>query len=180
MYITRYEDTKFVNRLLEYGIGRLFSSCDFILSLIFTLTLLLLFILRLVKFEVISALAPSYLAIALALFGIIIAGQAIVVSSLEKDFVRIMRKAQSFDNIMFKFYFIALIILCSIIITIFLNVVLNLHYTLPNLIIAIFLLNSLLFLYGMISSILLVGTIMRYAIYKADFMLRNEDDKTSN
>ena len=177
MRITKYEDTKFIARLKNYGIGRLFGASDFILSLLFTIILFLLFIFRQLKPQLIPDLASSYLTIALTLFGIIIAGLAIVVTSVEKDFLRIMRKARSFENIVFKFYFIAFVILLSVIVTISLKVILNLYCDASDLIVVVFLVNSFLFIYAMISSFLLVGTIMRYAIYRADFMLGKDRDE---
>lgn len=168
----KYEDTKFRAMFHNFGgIKRIITSIDFKLS--FLLCILFAIIARYLCIiqinDVIKAICPIFIAVSAAMIAIAIAGLAITVSMSDPKFIMLLKQAEVYNNILFMFWYSTIISgLCIIINTL---TYLSPHFT-NEFLIFLMLLSASIFLvfYSLFSVILLVGTTMRYGLYRGAFI----------
>ena len=172
------DETKFFKVIGRIGIWRIIKSGDFLLA--FTFSLLFSWIsydLSLSKSMIID-LSAIMVTIASTTLAVIIAGLAIVVSVSDNNFIKLLKQHNIYDNILSLFWFSAIIAGVSIISTIislsltkFVNNIPLSKIVIDELIFAASFGISLFFAsYALFSVILLVGTIMRWGLYRGAFI----------
>jgi hypothetical protein len=116
--------------------------------------------------------------IASTTLAVIIAGLAIVVSVSDNDFIKLLKQHKIYDNILSLFWFSAIIAGISIISTV---ISLSLTKFINNIILSKMVIDEIIFaasfgislfftFYALFSAILLVGTIMRWGLYRGAFV----------
>jgi hypothetical protein len=165
----KYDDTKFSNMLRTYSIKRVFLSVDFLFSLPLGLTFAVLAWYFGIAKVMIYTICPVFIAVSATMIAMAIAGLAIVVSMSDPRFIRILKKADVYENILFAFRFSTGISSLSIIINVLTFSVS--HITCEALVLsALLFISAFLMSYSIFSVILLVGTTMRYGIYRGAFL----------
>lgn len=178
-----YSDTKFSVLFNKFGIINIIKSKDCIISFLISVFVVGMAI----KFNnprgIIEQIAPLSITVSSALIAVVIAGLAIVVSISDEDFIKILKKSDSYDKILFLFYYVAALSGTSIIINIIAYIIaknIN-HMILYNrsidtiLFILLLWFSTFFAIYSLLSVIFLVGTIMRYGIYRKAFIELNNN-----
>jgi hypothetical protein len=166
----KYEDTKFKPIFSEFGgVKRIITSIDFRLSLLLGIFFgIIAWYFCIIK-EVVNAICPIFITVSATMIAVAIAGLAIIVSMSAPEFIRILKQVGIYNNILFMFWYSTVISGSSIIIN-------TLTYIIPYLTneYSIFLIllsaSTFLVLYSIFSVILLVGTTMRYGLYRGAFI----------
>lgn len=164
-----YEKTKFTNLFREFGgTKKVISSIDFISSLVLSCILCITILIFNIERGVFIAFYPMFVEISATMIGITIAAVAIVVSMSNPEFIKILKKAKVYENILFMFWYSAIISGISVIT----NIISSILTMKVNswLAITLFTIGTFFMLYSMFTVLLLVGTTMRYGIYRAEFM----------
>jgi len=167
-----YEKTKFFNILREYGIRRIISSKDFIIALI--LSIVSNYLILSFNFEkvIISDIIPLLISISGALIGLTLAGFAIVVSFADVEFIKILQKAGIYKRILFLFWYTTLLTAISLISNIFTFIMGKIGNDIASKVgmyISVF-----LFLYAILAVMNIFGTVMRYGLYRGEFITREK------
>jgi hypothetical protein len=170
-----YSDTKFLRMLKNYGISRIINSLDLRLSLIAAVVFAFVcWELELSKAMILD-ISIIFVTVSAAMLAVIIAGLAIVVSVSDDKFVKLLKDNNVYDNILFVFWYSAIIAGLSIISTTASYVSVRVpcfHYlsqycNYSNNIYAISIGISAFFtFYALLSVIMLVGTTMRWGLYR--------------
>jgi hypothetical protein len=174
-----YGDTKFWALLNNYGKGNIIKSIDLIFSLILTTTFVFI-VLYLNHLEVtINIICPQFITVSSALIAVIIAGLAIVVSISDDNFILMLKNVKVYEKILFLFYYDIILLGCSIVSNaiayltpniVTLNIIINGIQIETAFFMVLLWLATFLGLYSLFSVILLVGTIMRYGLYRGAFI----------
>lgn len=171
-----YDDTKFLVVAKKYGVLRIVKSKDLIYALFLSIVFTLIIGFFGLQIEINETVCPIYVTISATMIAVAIAGLAIVVSMSDSAFIKILKSANIYENILFSFYYSSIIsgasiILCTIAYTFS---IFNKYYFTGNnsCILALILLfaSTFLVLYSVFSTILLVGLTMRYGFYRGYFI----------
>lgn len=153
----------------EYGLKKIILSYDCMVSL------LLGFILSLSIFaldwteKAIEVLVPVFVPTAGVFITVVIAGLAIVVSMADPDFIRILKKANVFNKLLIIFYLSAIISGSCIVINIV--TLLLKQFTDSKIVLITFLALSIFtFIYSLLSVITVVGTTVKFGVYRGLFL----------
>jgi len=190
----KYEDTKFLERLKIYGKSRIVKSNDFqialILSFIFSI---LLKVFRDIN-EILADLLSYFITIPTTMITISIAALAIIASFSRKRFILLLKEAYEkkyedekgdpFNNILFLFYYSSIISACAIVFTLFVygfkNHMMDIHlFRGLFLIDLIFFVNVFLVLYSLFIVISLIGTTMRFGMYRGEYIEKKKEEQNS-
>ena len=173
----KYEDTKFKAMFREFGgIKRLLTSIDFELSLALGISFALATGYFCITREIVNIICPIFITVSATMITVAIAGLAIIVAMSDPSFIKILKKAGIYNNILFMFWYSTVISGASIILN-------ALTYIIPFFIdkflilLIFFLASTFLVLYSVFSVILLVGTTMRYGLYRGFFIKKEEREK---
>jgi hypothetical protein len=172
-----YDDTKFIVAAKKYGAWRIIKSND----LIYALVLSIIFSLSVshfgIQIQINEMVCPIYVTISATMIAVAIAGLAIVVSMSDSSFIKILKSANIYENILFSFYYSSIISGISIIfcITAYMFSIFNKYLCsavfYSDVLASILLFFSTFFvLYSVFSTILLVGLTMRYGFYRGYFI----------
>lgn len=182
-----YNDTKFLKMCRKFGLKRIIGSPDFWVAVIVSTLFSLICGSLLISKEMISNLSIILITISAAMLAVIIAGLAIVVSIADDNFVKLLKKVGIYENILFVFWYSAIISASSVVFTTMSyiltktlnNEIILWKYTLNNLIFTIMLLITVfLSLHALFSVISLIGTTMRYGLYRGAFIENGYQDIT--
>jgi hypothetical protein len=170
-----YSDTKFLPMLKNYGVSRIINSLDLRLSLIASIVLAFIcWELELSKVMILD-ISIIFVTVSAAMLAVIIAGLAIVVSVSDDKFVKLLKDNNVYDNILFVFWYSAVMAGLSIISTTasYVSVKVPCFYSpsqycnFSNNIYAVLICISAFFtFYTLLSVIMLVGTTMRWGLYR--------------
>lgn len=190
-----YDDTKFVARLKKFGIKRILFSVDLRYSAL--ISILIIFIIHYfgIAGGSIVLICPLYITISAAMIAVAIAGLAIIASISDPKFVLILKNSKIYENILFTFWYSTIISGISIIsniITYILPLIFADRGVLPiytislhqkdillyseQIYITLFFISTFFVLYSVFAVILLVGTTMRYGLYRGEFVSRKYYD----
>lgn len=167
-----YEKTRFLNILNEYGIKRVIFAKDFIFSLILAIIINSLVIHSNLEETILKEVIPRLISISGALIGLTLAGFAITVSFADIEFVKILQKAGVYKRILFMFWYTTLLTAISLIsnlLTAIIGMVGNTTFSKVAMSISIF-----IFLYAVFAVMNVFGTVMRYGIYRGEFIARGK------
>jgi len=152
-------DRSFLGRMKTFGRWRLIKSKDFIA------TILIFLVLSLVDRNIILSMNKEFLQISwqfsTALLSVILAGFAIIIAFTDKDFIKFMKEAKAFDNILFLFewniYVTILVVILGVLISSF------------NSMIILYPVYLFAFIYMFFSILCLISFITFYGIKKGEF-----------
>ncbi len=174
-----YNETKFIRMCKKYGLKRIFNSLDLRISLIVAIA----FALVSGSFELSKAMILDvsiiFITVSAAMLAVIIAGLAIVVSVSDDKFVKLLKDRNIYDNILFSFWYSAIIAGFSIISTTASYVSVKIpcfdrlsQYCIYNNIIYTILIGVSVFFtfYALLSVIMLVSTTMRWGLYRGEII----------
>lgn len=172
-----YEKTKFWALLKHFEIKEIIKSRDLILAVIVAI---------LVSFfsffccsgselkNIISDISPIFIGISGTMITIAIAGLAIIVALADEKFIQILKKAGIFEDLLFLFLFSTIISAISIIINVIAKISTVINIPNFNFYYIVIFLSIFFVLYSLFSVILLVGTTMRFGIYRGKFLEKNK------
>jgi len=165
-----YVDKTFLPMFNEFGgFKRITREFDFLLALIIGISSAIIVGYLDITTTIINTLCPLFITISATMIAIAIAGLAIIASLSDPNFIKILKKVDIYNRILFFFYFSAVISGLSIIVNIFTYI--SPFFIHKSLIFTILLgLSTFLVLYSLFAVILLVGTTMRYGIYRGAFI----------
>lgn len=188
-----YDNTKFFNLLKEFGgIRRIIKSRDFIYSIILSALISVVGINYGISYDILNNFNLSLITVGAALVAIIIAGLAIVVSTSDDHFVSILRTAGIYGNILFPFWYSAVMAGVGVIINSISYIILLIfdkvgyfcifciskHVISLNLVYGILVFLSFFsIIYALFLAICLVESIIKYGLYRVEF-IKKEQEKT--
>jgi hypothetical protein len=165
----KYEDTTFFAILRKYKLMKLITSVDFLLALALTIIFTYISYQSGLVISLLKVVAPIYATIASGMIAIVIASLAILVSMSDNDFVSLLRENKIYDNLLFIFWYSSILagvgISVDIISSIFVNVSSNFIES-----VLLFFLSTFFTSYAVFAVLLTIGTIMRYGLYRAEFI----------
>jgi len=168
----KYEETKFLAMYHKIGGSwRIIKSQDFQISLILGLTFAVIVGCYNKEILVIKTICPIFITLSATMIIVAIAGLAIIVSMSDPTFVKILKEADVYNNILFFFRYSTFISCLSIISNIF-TYITPLFLDVFAILFLLLLISSILLFYSLFSVIFLVGTIMRYGLYRGAFITR--------
>jgi len=167
-----YKDKTFLPMFKEFGgLKRISTEFDFLLALIIGVSSTIIIGYFDMTTAIINELCPLFITISATMVAIAIAGLAIIASLSDPIFIKILKTADIYNRILFFFYYSAVISGLSIIVNVFTYI--SPLFIYKNIIFTIlFGLSTFLVLYSLFAVILLVGTTMRYGIYRGDFIMK--------
>jgi len=165
----KYEDTTFFAMLRKYKFTKLITSVDFLLALALAIIFTYISYQLNLVISLLKVVAPIYATIASGMIAIVIASLVILVSMSDNDFVSLLRENKIYDNLLFIFWYSSILagvsISVDIISSIFINVSSNFIES-----VLLFFLSTFFTSYAVFAVLLTVGTIMRYGLYRAEFI----------
>jgi hypothetical protein len=184
-----YDNTRFFPMLKAFGRLRLIKSKDFIYAMALSILFATICDYSQITRDVISGSSLVLVTIGAALVAVIITGLAILVSTSDDDFVRILKNAGIYENVLFPFWLSAILSGFSIIINII--AYLSVQIVKPNLIINLFgialndnhTLTFVLFLsflstfYALFSVIALIENAIKYGLYRGAFIEGRQENQ---
>lgn len=175
-----YEDTTFLSLLNTYKVSRLIKSVDFWIALIIAVAFTYASYYYGLTFNLLKVIAPIYATIASGMIAIVIASLAIMVSMSDNEFISLLKEDTIYDELLFIFWYSSILagisIFVDIIATIFINVSSEFMSS-----VLLFFFSTLFTSYAVFAVILTIGTIMRYGLYRAEFIkIQNSTKKTTS
>ena len=172
----RYEDTTFFAMLRKYKLTKLITSVDFLLALALAIIFTSISYQSGLVITLLKVISPIYATIASGMIAIVIASLTILVSMSDNDFVSLLRENKIYDSLLFIFWYSSILagvsISIDIVSSIFVNVSSNL---IEN--ILLFFFSTFFTSYAVFAVLLTIGTIMRYGLYRAEFIKRQSQQK---
>lgn len=175
-----YDDTCFLPMLKRYGgIRRLVKAMDFRYATILAILLATFCGALSLSKGFILSLCPILIPIGAALVAVIITGLAIIVSTSDIDFVRVLRKLEIYENILFPFWLSAMLSGASVIINIISYIVASIDIPILNLDTYKMDLNNYIFtfllfmaflstFYALFAVIALIENAIKYGLYRGE------------
>jgi hypothetical protein len=167
-----YESTRFWAAARSYGFGSLVFTWGSAVALSGAGAVLFLFLHGDLSLDGIKALGVAYVSLGAALFGIVLAGFAVVAAFFDDDYVSELKKAGTLANALFGFWWVAAITVASVICSVGLTVTAFAGGS-RAVTAAILTLATALFIASLSEALSLVGTIMRHALYRSELSRRD-------
>jgi hypothetical protein len=175
-----YEDTCFFPMFKRFGgVKRLVKALDFRYAVILATLFAVMSGLLSSPKEIISSLGPILIPIGAALVAVIITGLAIIVSTSDDDFVRILKKLEIYENILFPFWLSAILSGVSVIINILSYIAISIKIPILSINTYQINLNNYIFtlllwlaflstFYALFSVISLIENAIKYGLYRGE------------
>lgn len=162
-----YANTKFWTVARRYGWYDLTVTPGSLLGLLAAAGVLFLYLERDLHGAGLQALGVAYISLGAALFGIVLAGLAVVAAFFDREYVATLRDAGTLDRALFGFWWVAALAVVSLLCSIALTVV---AYTASpkGLTAAAATVATALFVATLLDALALVGTLMRHGLYRAE------------
>lgn len=162
-----YASTKFWTVARRYGWCDLIVTPGSLLGLLAAAGVLFLYLNRDLHGSGLQALGIAYISLGAALFGIVLAGLAVVGAFFDREYVAALRDAGTLDQALFGFWWVAALAVVSLLCSIALTVV---AYTASpkGLTAAAATVATALFVSTLLEALGLVGTLMRHGLYRAE------------
>ncbi len=169
-----YENTKFINLLKRIGLKVIITGTDFIVAAVIAILIIVGVVTADIAEKAVKAISPILVGLSAALVSIIIAGLAIISAISDPKFVIILKEKDSYDKLLFYFWMAASICGLSMLLNIVSLLVVLAGVT--ECVVSLFLFISLFMAsYAVTSTISLVGTTMRFGIYRSEFIMQEHD-----
>lgn len=169
-----YEQTKFFKSARRYGVCSLLLTTGWALGTISACTVLFLYLNDYLRDGGIKALGVAYISLGAALFGIVLAGLAVVAAFFDRDYVRQLRVAGSLHQSLFGFWWVAGIAVVSLLASVVLTTAIYSNASEPVVGAALAFATGL-FVAALLEALSLVGTMMRHGLYRAELIAQSDD-----
>lgn len=161
------KNSSFSSQIKNYGIKKLIFSWDFaVLIAVFALLMIDYF----QNLGVTSSINDNYITlivtIASAIFSVLVTALAIILSFSSSSFVKFLREKKMFDKIIFIFWFTSIIFL-SVLMLVFIKQLLIINIPILSALFSSLILS--LFIYGMIETYYVIGSLMRFAHFLGQY-----------
>lgn len=167
-----YDSTRFWAVARAYGLGDLLITWGSAVALVCAGGVLFLFLNGNLPLNGVKALAVAYVSLGAALFGIVLAGFAVVAAFFDDDYVSRLREAGTFGHSLFGFWWVAAITVVAVIASVGLTVAAFANASEPVTAVALGAATTL-FVASLSEALSLVGTIMRHALYRSELPKRD-------
>lgn len=166
-----YERTRFWTVARRYGLSALLLTWGSAFATVAASALVVLYCLDVISVSALKALAVAYTSIAAALFGIVLAGLAVVAAFFDKQYAALLREHGVLDRALFGFWWVAALAVVALFASIaFIVTAWATRDTVP---LAIALgLSSVTFAAALGEALALVGSLMRHGLYRAELAHR--------
>lgn len=149
-------------RLKKFGIKRIICYYDFIISLILVFLVILLIRDKVLSGETIDQMLNVVISVSITLATLILAGFSLIVSFTDINFIKFLKKAEVYENILFNFEFVIYVAF----ITFILATVTKIIYFNEYIYLSIF----FLFPYLILTTLSLISYITTYGIKRSEFV----------
>lgn len=166
-----YESTRFWNAARAYGLDQLILTWGFAVALVCAGGVLFLFLHGDLPLSGVKALAVAYVSLGAALFGIVLAGLAVVAAFFDRDYVSQLREAGTLGDALFGFWWVAAITVGGVLASVGLTVAAFAGASEPVTAVALGIATTL-FVASLGEALSLVGTIMRHGLYRSELAQR--------
>jgi len=164
-----YKETTFLFRLKKFGIKRIFLSTDFLLAFVVAIILSTISYHYNLTFMLLEKTSAVYPIVATGMIALIITSLAIITAIPDDNFIKFLKQAKIYENLLFMFWLISIVAGISIVVDI--SVYLVYSTITNNMVGLVFLwLSTLLTSYALFAAIQTIGDIIRYGLYRADFI----------
>ena len=171
-----YERTRFRQSALRYGLGNLLITWGILFALLAGGGVLWLYLADCLNDDGVKALGVAYVSLGAALFGIVLAGLAVVAAFFDREYVGELRAAGTLDQALFGFWWVAALAVASLLMSVALTVAAyadaSQEVEAVSLAAATF-----LFAAALLEALALVGTMMRHGLYRAELASQKEDQE---
>ena len=167
-----YESTRFWNAARAYGFDQLILTWGIAVALVFAGVVLFLFLHGDLPLNGVKALAVAYVSLGAALFGIVLAGLAVVAAFFDRDYVSQLREAGTLGDALFGFWWVAAITVGAVLASVGLTVTAFAGASEPVTAVALGIATTL-FVASLGEALSLVGTIMRHGLYRSELAQRD-------
>jgi signal transduction histidine kinase len=167
-----YASTKFWTVARRYGYCDLLVTWGSLLGVLAAAGVLFLYLNHDLPGAGLQALGIAYISLGAALFGIVLAGLAVVGAFFDREYVAALRDAGTLDRALFGFWWVAALAVVSLLCSIALTVVT--YTSAPKaLAAAAVTVATTLFVATLIEALALVGSVMRHGLYRAEIAARD-------
>lgn len=167
-----YESTRFWAAARSYGFANLFLTWGSVVALLGAGAVLFLFLRGDLPLDGVKALSVAYVSLGAALFGIVLAGFAVVAAFFDEKYVSALRDAGTLGSALFGFWWVAAITVLAVICSVGLTVVAFAGGS-KSVTAVVLALATALFVASLAEALALVGTIMRHALYRSELSQRD-------
>lgn len=167
-----YESTRFWKAARAYGLDQLILTWGVAVALASAGGILFLFLHDDLPLSGVKAMAVAYVSLGAALFGIVLAGFAVVAAFFDRDYVSKLREAGTLGDSLFGFWWVAAITVLAVLASVGLTVAAFSGASKPVTAVALGIATTL-FVASLGEALSLVGTILRHALYRSELARRD-------
>lgn len=165
----------FIKSFKEFGIKRFFSSISLYIAIVTTELYWYYLIQKKTYGEVQINFANVLVATSSGLFSLLFAAFAIIIALSDKEFILLLRKTNKLNNILFPFWLISLLYLCSIAT----NLIAIIDCGIIGVIAAVF--GIFFFTFAITETFYLISTTVKFGLYRAEiYGMLNELKEAKN
>lgn len=168
-----YTQTTFVASARRYGFSALLLTWGWACGLLAAGGTLFLYLHHCLPDDGVKALGVAYISLGAALFGIVLAGLAVVAAFFDRDYVKQLRDAGTLQQSLFGFWWVAAVAVLSLLASVALTVAVYVKGSEP-VVAATLALATGLFVAALLEALSLVGTMMRHGLYRAERIARED------
>lgn len=163
------KETRFSVLAVNYGLDPLVRTWGSFFGAVASTGVGYLYIRDILTNEGLKTLSVSYVSLSAALFGIVLAGLAVVATFFDPRYTEFLRRSGSLKNTLFLFWWVATLAVLSLLASVALTVTSAVDAAKAINAVAV-VLATFLFVSAVIEALALVGTLMRHGIYRAEFL----------
>lgn len=167
-----YESTRFWTAARAYGLNNLVLTWGSAVSLASAGGVIFLYLHGDLPLGGVKALGVAYVSLGAALFGIVLAGFAVVAAFFDEHYVGKLREAGTLGDSLFGFWWVAAITVVAVLASVGLTVAAFAKASEPVTAIALATATTL-FVASLSEALSLVGSIMRHALYRSELSRRD-------
>jgi len=164
-----YQETRFLPAAAEYGWRNLLLTRSLFVAAILAAGAGLFYRQRDIGPDVVVSGAGSYVALSAALFGIVLAGLAVIAAFFDPAYVKLLHRAEVLRPSLFAFWWVAFLAVVALV------AALVVQYTAGAIharciVGTEFTIATFLFLFAIFEALSLVGTVMRHGLWRARWL----------
>lgn len=167
-----YKRTRFWPSARRYGFSSLTITWGTAGALLAGGGVLWLYLDGQLKSDGLKALGVAYISLGAALFGIVLAGFAVVAAFFDRDYVSTLREFGTLEFSLFGYWWVAALAVVSLIASVALTVAVYADAVRSVTAVAVTI-ATVLFISALLEALALVGTLMRHGLYRAELMARD-------
>lgn len=168
-----YARTKFWRAARRYGLRDLILTGGSGVAVAAAGAVLALYLCGSLRDDGLRALGVAYISLGAALFGIVLAGLAVVAAFFDRAYVLELREGGTLDQALFGFWWVAALAVVSLLASVTMTAVVYAKSSEGVTAVALTVATAL-FVAALLEALTLVGTLMRHGLYRAELMARRE------